>query len=81
MQISMYQSSVPVINRFLGNLAVILEKSAAHAEARKIEPAVLVNARLFPDMFALAKQVQIAADVAKGCVARLAGQELSLIHI
>lgn len=75
MQISMYQASVPRFIHMLGNLAAILEKAAAHAEAKKIDPAVLVNARLFPDMFPLARQVQIATDGAKGCAARLAGLE------
>ena len=73
--ISMYQASVPVFARALGNLAHILGKGAAHAEARKIDPAVMLNSRLFPDMFALTRQVQIASDAAKGCVARLAGVE------
>lgn len=75
MTISMYQASVPVFNRMLNNLAAVLEKGAAHAAAKKIDPAVLVNSRLYPDMFPLSKQIQIAADMAKGCVARLAGQE------
>jgi hypothetical protein len=75
MTISMYQASAPLLERMLGNLVVILEKGAAHAAAKGFEPATLVNARLYPDMFALARQVQIAADVAKGCVARLAGEE------
>ena len=75
MSISMYQATVPVLARTLNNLIQILEKGAAHAEARKIEPAVLLNSRLFPDMFALTRQVQIATDMAKGCVARLAGEE------
>ena len=75
MTISMYQASVPVFERMLGNLAIILEKGAAHAEAKKIDPSVFFNARLFPDMFTLSKQVQIAADMAKGGVARLAGEE------
>ncbi len=75
MTISMYQASVPTITRSLANLIAILEKAAAHAEAKKIDPAVLVNSRLYPDMFALAKQVQIASDTAKGGVARLAQVE------
>jgi hypothetical protein len=75
MTISMYQASVPTITRSLANLIAILEKAAAHAEAKKIDPAVLVNSRLYPDMFALAKQVQIASDTAKGGVARLARVE------
>ena len=70
--ISMYYASAPVFIRMLGNLRAILEKAAKHAEAKKIDPAALITARLFPDMFALARQVQIAADMAKGCVARLA---------
>jgi hypothetical protein len=71
--ISMYQASVPTFIRVLNNLATILEKAAAHAEARKIDPAVLVNARLFPDMFPLSRQVQIATDIAKAGPSRLAG--------
>jgi len=74
-KISMYQASVPVFVRALNNLAAILEKTAAHAESRKIDPAVLVGYRLYPDMFGLARQVQIATDGAKGGVARLAGIE------
>jgi len=73
MKISMYQASVPTFVRMLNNLAAVLEKAAAHAEARKIEPAVLLNARLFPDMFPLVRQVQIATDTANGGTARLAG--------
>jgi len=75
MKISMYQASVPTIIRALNNLAAILEKGAAHAEAKKIDPSVLVNSRLYPDMFPLAKQVQIASDIAKGGTARLAQSE------
>ena len=71
----MYQASVPVFVRALNNLAVILEKAAAHAEARKIDPAVLINTRLYPDMLPLSRQVQIASDSAKGGAARLAGGE------
>ena len=75
MTISMYQASIPVFVRMLGNLRSILEKGAAYAEARKFEPAVLVNSRLFPDMLPLSRQIQIASDSAKGCAARLAGVE------
>ena len=71
----MYSMSVPVFVRMLGNLSAILEKGAAHAEAKKIDPAVLVNARLFPDMFPLTMQVRIAGDYAKGAAARLTGNE------
>jgi len=73
MSISMYQASVPVFQRQLGNLDLILDKAAAWAESRKIEGSVLVTARLAPDMFTLARQVQIATDNAKGATARLAG--------
>lgn len=75
MAISMYQASVPVFARMLNNLAAILQKAAMHAEVKKIDPAVLINARLFPDMLPFKSQVYIATDNAKGCVARLAGVE------
>jgi hypothetical protein len=74
-KISMYQASVPTLVRALNNLAAVLDKGAAHAEAKKIDPAVLVSSRLYPDMFPLSKQVQIASDIAKGGSARLAQQE------
>jgi hypothetical protein len=73
MTISMYDASIPVLSRALNNLAAILDKAAAHAEAKKIDPAVLLQSRLFPDMFALTRQVQIAADMAKAGGSRLAG--------
>jgi uncharacterized protein len=73
MALSMYQASVPVFQRMLGALDKILDKAAAHAEERKIEPTVLIGARLYPDMFPLSRQVQIATDHAKGASARLAG--------
>jgi len=76
MTISMYQASVPAFVRGLTNLSAILDKAAADAEARKIDPAVLINSRLAPDMFPLARQIMIAADFAKGPVARLAGVEV-----
>jgi uncharacterized protein len=75
MALSMYQASVPVFVRMLNNLAAILGKASVHAETRKIDPAVLINSRLFPDMFPFVRQVQIASDNAKGCAARLAGLE------
>jgi len=76
MTLSMYQASVPVFLHMLGNLRNLLEKGAAYAEARKFDATVLVNARLFPDMLPLARQIQIASDTAKGCGARLAGVEV-----
>ncbi len=75
MSITMYQASVPVLARTLGNLSAILKKAAAHAEQHKIDPAVLLSTRLFPDMFPLTRQVQIATDMARGAAARLAGVE------
>jgi hypothetical protein len=72
MNVSMYHATVPPITRALNNLATILEKAAAHAEAKKIEPEALIGSRLFPDMFPLAKQIQIASDISKGGAARLA---------
>ena len=75
MTISMYQATVPVMQRALANLIAILEKGAAHAEAKKIDPAVLVASRLYPDMFPLSKQVQVASDISKGGAARLAQVE------
>ena len=75
MTISMYQASVPVFIRTLNNLVGILEKGAKYAETKKIDPSVLINSRLFPDMFPLSRQVQIASDIAKRGVAQLAGIE------
>jgi hypothetical protein len=76
MALSMYQASVPVFVKMLGNLSAILGKAAAHADAKKFDPAVLVQARLAPDMLPLARQIQIASDSAKGAAARLAGLEI-----
>lgn len=75
MKISMYQVSTPRFLHTLGNLSAILDKAAAHAEAKKIDPLVLTSFRLYPDMFPLTRQVQIACDAAKGAAARLAGVE------
>ena len=72
----MYQASAPRFANTLRNLSAILDKARAHAEAKKVDEQVLTSARLFPDMFALARQVQIACDSAKGAVARLAGVEI-----
>ena len=75
MKISMHAMSVDVFTHTLGNLSALLEKGEAYARQRKFEPAVLLNARLAPDMFPLTRQVQIACDIAKNSVARLAAQE------
>lgn len=75
MKISMYAMSVEVMVPMLQNLSAILDKGLAHANTKGFDPAVLAGARLAPDMFPLVRQVQIAADMAKNGVARLAGQE------
>ena len=76
MTISMYQASVPVIQKSLTALKGVLAKGSAHAETKKIDESVFLASRLYPDMFPLTRQVQIAADFGKGPVARLAGVEL-----
>jgi hypothetical protein len=73
MSITLYTATVPTCTRALNNLAAILEKAAAYALSRKIDPAVLMNTRLFPDMFPLATQIHIANDIAQSGAARLAG--------
>jgi hypothetical protein len=75
MTISLYQVSVPVFLQGLRGLSGVLEKAAAHVEAKSLDPAALLQARLYPDMFPLIRQVQLASDFAKGPVARLAGVE------
>jgi hypothetical protein len=72
----MYQASVPAFVQMLNNLSAILEKAEADAQDRKIDPEVLLDYRLAPDMLPLIRQVQIAADLAKGAAARLAGVEV-----
>ena len=72
----MYNFSIPPLVQSLTNLAAILKKGEAHADAKSIEHAVLLNARLFPDMYPLTRQVQIATDMSKGAAARLAGLEI-----
>ena len=76
MSLSMYETSVPCFIRMLTSLDAILVKAQAHAAAKKIDPTVLLNSRLFPDMFPLMRQIQIATDHAKGAVSRLAGVEV-----
>ena len=75
MKISVHAMSVDLLANTLANLSHLLEKGHAHAVARKFDPAVLIAARLAPDMFPLPRQIQIACDVAKFGVARLAGVE------
>jgi len=75
MTVSMYKISVPIFVQFLTSLSAVLDKAAAYCEAKKIEPSALLNARLFPDMFPLARQVRAATDHAVNATARLAGVE------
>jgi uncharacterized protein len=75
MAISMYEASAPVFIKMLGNLKAILEKAAAHAQAKKIDESAFLSARLFPDMLPFTSQVHIATDFARGTCARLSGAE------
>ena len=75
MTISMYKISVPIFVQFLTSLSAVLDKTAAHCEAKKIDPSALLNTRLFPDMFPLLRQVRAASDHAVNATARLAGVE------
>lgn len=74
--ISMYTASVPVFRQILSSLSTILTKAEQYVDARKLDPDALLQARLFPDMFPLLRQVQLASDFAKGAAARLAGIEV-----
>jgi len=74
--LSMFDATIPPLKRTLTNLSAILKKGEDYANAKKIEPAVLLNARLFPDMYPLTRQVQIATDMSKGAAARLAGLDV-----
>jgi hypothetical protein len=76
MSFTMYDASVKPMRHMLRSLSSVLSKAAAHCEAKKIEPAALLQSRLYPDMFPLVRQVQIASDSAKGAAARLAGVEV-----
>ena len=76
MTISMYKASVPVFVQFLTSLSAVLDKAAAYAEAKKVEPAVLLNTRLAPDMFPLVRQVRAATDHAISACGRLAGADM-----
>jgi uncharacterized protein len=74
--ISMYKISVPIFVQFLTSLSAVLDKAAAYAEAKKVEPSVLLNTRLAPDMFPLGRQVRAATDHAVNACGRLAGVEM-----
>lgn len=75
MSLSLYDASIPTFLHSLRAFKAILEKAVAHAEARKFDPNVFVSMRLYPDMFPLNRQIQIATDAAKGAAARLSGTE------
>ncbi len=76
MPLTMYAASTPRFVHMLNNLSALLDKAQGHIDVRKLDPAALTTARLFPDMFHLARQVQVACDIAKGAVARLGGVEV-----
>ncbi len=76
MTLSMYQASIPLFVQGLQNLSALLSKAEAYATEKKIDATVLINDRIYPDMFPLSRQVQIATDIAKGGAARLAGVEV-----
>jgi uncharacterized protein len=76
MTISLYKSSVPIFVQFLTSLSAVLDKAAAYAEAKKVDPAVLLNTRLAPDMFPLVRQVRAATDHAVNACGRLAGVDM-----
>jgi len=76
MSANLYAASVPAFLQMLKSLSSILTKTAAYAEAKKIDPSVFVNARLAPDMHPLARQIQMVSDTAKGAAARLAGVDV-----
>ena len=76
MSLSMHSASVPVFTRMLGSALVWLDKAQAHAEARKFDPANYLGLRLAPDMLPFTRQIQIASDAVKGCMARLGGVEV-----
>jgi uncharacterized protein len=71
-----YTSSIPVFKQMLGGLSAVLAKAEVHASAKKIDPQTLLQSRLYPDMFTLLRQVQVACDFAKSVSARLAGAEV-----
>ena len=76
MKISLYSASVPVFKQMLGSMSAVLAKAEAHATEKKIEPDVLMQARLYPDMLPLMRQVHVATEFARGGSARLAGVDV-----
>ena len=80
MSSAMYTTSVPVFKQLLNSLSEILNKAEAHSIDKKIDPSALLQARLFPDMLPFTRQVQIAADFARGVSARLAGADVPVFE-
>ena len=76
MSLSMSQASLPIFMQQLTSLSAVIDKAAAHCQAKGVDPQDLIDARLAPDMFPFSRQVQIATDHAKGATARLSGREL-----
>lgn len=76
MTISLYAASIPVYKQMLNSLADVLKKAEAHATAKNIDPNALLQARLYPDMFALLRQVQVACDFARSAAARLSNTDI-----
>jgi len=80
MTITLYAASIPVYKQMLGSLADILKKGEAHATAHNFDPAVLLQSRLYPDMFPLLRQVQIACDFARSAAARLSNKDIPKVE-
>lgn len=76
MALSLYDVSIPQSVRMMDSMSAIIDKALAHCAARKIDPAVMVNFRLAPDMFPFVRQIQIMTDQAKGMASRLAGVDV-----
>jgi uncharacterized protein len=74
--LSMYEISIPPLIRALTNLSRILKKGESYAKSKEIDPSILLNSRLFADMYPLTKQIQIATDMSKGAGARLSGLDI-----
>lgn len=77
---AIYTASIPVFKQMLGGLKEVLRKAETHATEKKIDPTVFLQARLFPDMFSMLRQVQVATDFAKSVSARLAGVEVPKVE-
>lgn len=74
--LTMYDLTIPPLKRTLTNLSQLLKKGEAYAKAKEVDPSILVESRLYIDMYPLKRQIQIATDMSKGAAARLAGIEI-----